>query len=645
MELQQNIINTRLYNKVMQMKEDGVWLFETITPDEFIEASSQLLGMVDAVSQRKLDGQHASIEALLDRTTESTILMLKAVQQMEAEATMKKMDSMIAWNSDQPYSMDFLKLEEFVEYAKVEMYSYNNRACDDMSQELEEKGLSPRYIDTENEKRYALNVQRDFTERTAEEHYQAMKEAYDEIDNLIKYGLPSETAVGKWKDELLSQNEIKLQNQTIVDKILKSEADLEIVYLYILPELNLKIEEYKAQAICEKTMHDADTKKFHYGNPYYFRECYKRHLEAKEAIENALRIMEERERKLQCEHKIEIKRDEKQSTVIIKASYNEGVRQEKKSKKSMLKNKFTRVSKVEKIKNRKEKSIELKSGRQSGRLYEEERRESACRLGYMNRSAIKALGKSAIKEMDKEMGHMVGAHFWRKESKTQRKTNVIGRRTYETSHKFDPLKVEGKIVYNDGKKDHTVMGASLGVGNVNAGLNTKKVIPQVKAGASFAEAKADVLGLSAKTSIGGVSYNSIPNLANKIKTEIVDDLIDRDDLDIEDARELIESAAKQPFNVSTNDYSSSVSAFGVQLTGEKLKDGKLVADSRLDDIQEKFGNTSGGVNPIEQEYDAIVQSDDQLPIIEEKKFGPIHDVEYEQDQDGQELDADEIERS
>jgi hypothetical protein len=319
---------TALSRRAVKLDSDGAWPFKNISKDDFIKASPPLLEMLHNVEERKIDGKKADPAAYMDRTMEATISMLKCIQKMEMEASYEEMFAMMCWHEGDPYNMAFMDANEFVEYAIEQMYEYNNAICDSLSEDLKKQGIAPRYIDMESKRNYLVDEEFGFAERAAKDHYCAIKEAYEEIDNLIKYGLPSEGMIGKIKDRIVGSADIKDNNKTIVDKILNSEADLEIVNLYILPELDLRIQEYGAKAAMEekwtKNKEDLEFGDVQQTDPYFFRRGHEAYVKAKKSIEEALLTMQKKEIKLESNYKIEIKKDPKAGTYMLTAEWSKG---------------------------------------------------------------------------------------------------------------------------------------------------------------------------------------------------------------------------------------------------------------------------------------------------------------------------------
>jgi hypothetical protein len=653
-----NIKNTDLHRKVQEYVLADSWPFESVSAKDFIKASSLLLEMQYNMASRKIDNKKVSPEAYMDRTFEATAQMLKCIHKMELETSSNEMNAMLHWHKGKVYDMSFLDAQEFVDYALSEMYSCNNTVCDYLAPELMSRGIYPRYIDTENERTWFLDEECLFAKKAAQEHVAAMTEAYAEIDNLIKYGLPGTGAVGRFVDKVSGREDEKQHNQTIVDKILSSEADLEIVTLYILPELDLRIREYEAKAIIEeanaKKKEELGVGELMQSDPYYFRNGYITYLKAKEVIEEALLVMQKKELKLESDYKIKIERDEKSGTYVLTAQWARGEKTEEKSSKQLT-DKISRKSTVVKEKNRKEKSIRIQIGQSSKRLYEETRRKSACKLGYMNRQEV------GTKE--RRLANIFSAYSMRREAMIRRRTRVAGRKNYRAQVSFDAAKVEDKVVYESQKegkekKEKTIVRVTVGAGNASANINTDKVVPVVQGSASLASASAEALEIAkASASLGAASYSSDPGIEEKVKDavkEVIGNAISGEEQkSIEDTvQEIADSAADKMTSVSTSgpNASARIQVADQTLLSASCDENGSKTENKipviLDEVESFLGEatqiTANGeeeattVSDQENEFDCVAVLDDAIDMqffdIDPSRLIPINHHEQTEPQ-------------
>lgn len=616
-----NIKNTDLYRSVKEWSAGDTWPFYTVSADDFVKAATPLLEMLHNLESRKIDNKKASPEAYMDRTMEATITMLKFIHKMELEASSREMNAMLNWHKGKANNMDFLDAQEFIEYAIEEMYSYNNKICDHLAPELEKHGVVPRYIDMENERTYLIDEECTFAKKAAKNHCAAMEEAYAEIENLIRYGLPSDGAVGRLVDRVTGNADIKENNKTIVDKILSSEADLEIVRLYILPELDLRIQEYEAKAKIEevnsKKAEELEVGELQKSDPYFFRNSYMTYLKARETIEKALLIMQKQELQMESDYKIKIEKDPETATYMLTAQWSCGDKVEKKESKQLTEN-VSRSSTVVKEKNRKEESIKIQIGQSSNRLYEETRRKSACRFGYMNRQELKTKEKS--------LANIFSAYSMRREAMIRRRTRVAGQKKFRAQVSFDAAKAEDKVVYGSQKEDKngkkkkkekTIVKVAVHAGSASASLDTDKVVPVVQGSASIAGASAEALDVAkANASLGSVGYSSDPGIEGKVKDAVKEAV--KNEINGEEQQsigdtisEIAEAAIDKITDVSTSDPNASakVSVGGVTIVGVSCNEEEVKTENKIPDIVEAVENA---IDSITDAIEAVATPEAQI---------------------------------
>lgn len=632
------IENTDLGRRAIALYSKKLWPFKSVTAEHFLNSIAPLFELSHNADGRRIGGKKVSAEAYMDRTMEATITMLKCIHKMEMESSYEEMCAMMCCHEGEPYNMAFLNANDFVQYSINQMYKYNNQVCDSLLEELQKRGMAPRYIDMESKRNYLIDTECGFAKRAAEDHHKAFKEAYKEINNLIKYGLPSETFIGQLKDKIIGSNNIKRNNKIIVDKILNSEADLEIVNLYVLPTLNLKIQKLCAYAMVEESSaqkkKDLTPGQLQPSNPYFFRKEYEVYKCAKESIEKTLLTMQKKELKLESDYKIEIKKDPETATYILTAEWARGKKQKKKKNKQLT-NKINYTSISTKTKKRNEKSIQIKVGQSSNRLYEETKRRSACLLGYENRQELNGRKRSLY--------NLFSAHLLRRETISSRRTEITGQKDYSAKVSFSPAKVEDKVVYTKklkGKrnKEKTLFQASVDVGNVSASASIKNNIPTVKANASVASAGIDVLGIAkANASAGSIGYSTDIQLSGKIKNKVFDQIVNENQKDLEDVtKEIAEDCVKKLTRISPNGPKANceIELFDVDLaqatanpSGGKLENHMPAAINAIKSIENAI------VNSVKRESDRDNAIDAQhaecVSTVDEAIDMKIFDIDFD----------------
>ena len=615
-----NIKKTELYKNVAELVSCDMWPFESISAKEFMHASERLLKFAHYVGEREVDGQQYSAEAYMDIATESTIEMLRCVQKMTMDASSQEMESMLKWNQNKEYDMTFLEAKQFVEYAKNEMYELNNSICDHLLLDLSLVGIPARYIDMEIERTYLIDRESTFAVNATHNHYNAVKTAYDEIDNLIKYGLPSERFAGQVKDIVLETDAHKRHNKTIVDKILSSEADLEVVMLYILPEIDLRIQEYCARAIVEETnekeQKDLAPNEMQQSNPRYFRNTLQLYIDARESITNAILQMHEKEKALESCYKIGIERDPNTGTYSLTASWTDGTRTLNKTQKQLTSN-VTLDSTTTKKSNYKTKSITLKIGQSSHRLYEEIKKSGACKFGYEN--------NQELSNKDTTLSNLLSIQTMRKEAMLKRQTQVTGKHSFLGKVDFDVAKAENKVVVvkkqeNQEAEEHTLLKISANIASASANFDATRVVPKIKASAHSGEIKAEALGgvFSASASGPSINYSSSTDLFGKVKEIAVDQLLEEKTIEesSEQIKQTATSAVKKVFTVAKSSprVKATVAVDGIALMEASIDESGIKTENKFDKMRERFQEgTELITNPVSSK-DSFVQQNAMLAV-------------------------------
>ena len=192
---------------------------------------------------------------------------------------------------------------------------------------------------------------------------------------------------------------------------------------------------------------------------------------------------------LENDYRLIVDRDPKTATYVLTAQWSRGDRGVKHKSKQLSDN-IQHNKTVVKVKDREEKSVEIKVGRASKKLYEETKKRSACKLGYMNRQELKM--------SDKAFANTLSADIMRKEIVVHRKTKVAGKKIHDAKFAFDVARVGDDVTYecdveNNGKQKKEIVSASADIGSISAKSNTSLGVPIVGASIEAAGAKASVL--------------------------------------------------------------------------------------------------------------------------------------------------------
>jgi hypothetical protein len=467
------------------------------------------------------------------------------------------MRSKIRINNGQAGDMGFIQSKAFVDYATTKMCDGHNRICVALENDLAKKNIFISSISPDTNVNDSLEDKIEFVTRTTEEHYVSISKAYKNVDNLIQYGLPADGFIGQIRDRISGNDEIKMKNEIIVDKILNSEADLDIINTYILPEIDIGIQNSMAQAIIEesevKDQSELQFGELRHDDPYFFRRQCEAYVNARDAITHALSQMEEKEKALESNYKIKIEIDQKTATYIFTASWTSGDKSVQEDSKKIGEN-IEKTSRITKEKNRKERNIKIKIGQSSRSLYEEIRRQTACQFGYTYEQEVGTRNKT--------IRGLFSTRIADYKSMIRRKTKVAGKKEYEAKASFDAAKIEEKVVYVDKQaeedKEKTLFVASVGAGNVSAGIDARQAIPTMNASAKAAGISAAIPGVAqVNLSAGSIGYNTDKNIVGDVKEAIFEHAVGADNSSV---TETIQRIAAENLERPNNIYISGPSA-------------------------------------------------------------------------------------
>lgn len=607
-----NIEDTQLYKDVHEYADNGVWPFKSITPEKFLEESERLLKLHHYRESRKLANTKIAADAYMDMTTGASFRMLKCVQDLECEAAEKELFQMDKFESGHTFDVFFLEAQEFATKALDTLYQCNNDICDALFDDLKKQGIYPRYIDMEKERTYYINEECEFAKKATAQHYDAVEDAYKNINDLIKYGLPSDAFLMKIKDSITGAGKIKLNNKVIVDNLLNSEADLEVVEKYILPEIKKGIKVFKHKARYEEK-HSRDQLQegqIQVGDPYYFRNGYRIYQEAYQVIKTALSQMREKEASLKSAYVIAISKDPNDDTYTLTAKWTSGKKSTKKNQKKVTQN-ISKTSKTTKEKNYKEKSFTVTIGQSSRRLYEETRKRAACKLGYENVQALEGEKRS--------IANKFVASIFRSELRRQRKNKLDGKKESSQSFQVDVLKVSDDVTYKKKREDqpdfeYKLLGAGINVGSAGASIKTNNGIPTAQANLNVAGASAEALEI-AKISggLGGASYSTAVDIPGKIKEVGFEKLLGDETPIGETAKEYLSSTLNKLHSISLSKPKfsgkftikgltiDSISYDGTTKTTHRLPDIIDRVDKAHDQVSDWLDQTEAESDPIYEE--------------------------------------------
>lgn len=583
-----DISKTPLYDKVKELVHNKAWPFQSVKPSEFLDSARLLVKNLDDVMNGKIDGKKLPPDVFQDQNTYATIQMLKCVQKLEYEQKCQEVAEMVSAFKGELITEKSLAMDNFVTWAKEEMYHYNNFANRYMEEALSKAGLQPRYISVENEREYIPDTAVEYTDNTITEHKTVFDKAYAEIDKLVKYGIPSDGALGQLKDKIGGHIQEQKENLNTAEQLLKSELNVDAVQLYILPKLELMICEAQAKAAMEK---ENQEKGFVMGGLDYYQKEYEKIVNDYNYIKDSIKAMVKQEL---ADH----------PGKSIKVTQTPSGRHKLEAKI------FTGTQSIEKqehhsttvSKDYKAKSLEVVLGSTSQAVYEQAAKRECIVRGYSAE-----FSKDIIKNMSQGVSIQgsFDAAIGQCSASITHTTKLSGKRSTRLEAKFNPARIEGKITgvrkdYTGQTKKHTLAGVSLSAGSLSASVDNKHVLPVAKANAKFVEGSAEILGIKANASLGSAgvglgldpvdtlkdigkstSHNILEQWALPNQDSVKQDLINK-------AQSAVNTSAKGP-SINTSALGVSAYNFGIkdqqfQLTKDNIQELTELADTVKENI-------------------------------------------------------------
>lgn len=282
-----------IISQAEELKKSNQWEFRSITPDDFIATMKSLTQMVKDLEKEPGKLNKTPSDVLCDRAAYRTVDMLKCIQTMEFEATQRRIfairgnfmshggaelfadpsQSFASFSSvvdhtrgtsfyeryhprdivnerlAVPETQTTTKMFEFIRWAKDELYKHSDDAnflIESLYPAAETKPIS---LSEENEKSYAPSIAIAHTNKVTREHEEAFAQVVKSFDDVLKYGLPSETSIGKFIDRLLPhRDEIKGKNEELIKNLLSKEMDIETIETFIVPALRMRAFEMEMQS-------------------------------------------------------------------------------------------------------------------------------------------------------------------------------------------------------------------------------------------------------------------------------------------------------------------------------------------------------------------------------------------------------------
>lgn len=240
---------------VKELVDNKKWPFTTVTPQEYLSVARPLLDIAYDIYSGRLDGKKVPAATFYDNLTADTKEWLKCIQKLRVET----MDSTMQYENlrlhnfygDEHYETQHpaVRQEQVLDTLKQQGYDLNARVLGFMEPFLREAGITPLFVGEENEKRYFAQIEEQRALRVTKEHTEAKSNCLTELKDIVHFGLPSQSALGKLAETFAGQSDKKAHVEELVKAFLSKEIDVEYIELFVVPNLRLEARRLQTEAL------------------------------------------------------------------------------------------------------------------------------------------------------------------------------------------------------------------------------------------------------------------------------------------------------------------------------------------------------------------------------------------------------------
>lgn len=532
------------------------WPFSGITQEDLLSAIRPMVDIASSIEQEYYKIKGATPEVLQDRIAYKTIDLLKCVNQMEYETsrfeanhsgtrsyqqhsqlrngpthipsfvvahderneafsytknqwldgsrdttdpfttTSYKLRQVAPRGSNNPETRQMLSaMRQIVSLAKDNLYTLNQEANEQMQRFFPTAEVRQANILGKGDlDSYIPAVAIDYTKRVAGEHEQAYAAILDKFEQILKYGLPSETNMGQFMDKLAGgRDAYKKENEALIKSFLSKEMDMEVLENFFIPRMKLEASVLEGQMKIEGRL----------GNATSYRQLKNLYHEYVNGHTQSQRTIDEtrtREAKMMPELGLSIEKG-KDGTYVITVSRGKGEKRE-----VSFKSENESYQKTD-VKNRKENTRVMTLGQMSQALREEKRAYSMIVRGTSAEFTEKV---PEAKKRDTKITYSHDMSFGEAEVSHTRTTRHSGKRSNRANLHMDLGKMEGRIIrsHREGlnrKQDWNIGASAQGIG-ASASMSTPTIdslgTPKLSAEAHLAKGSVNFKQLEASFNIG-----------------------------------------------------------------------------------------------------------------------------------------------
>ena len=311
-KLKEELTPWQIEKKIEKQLEDILkgqdWPFKTVSKEYFLDVAVPLVKTAQDIEHSTPEQLDKNAEMYMDRIDYTSIDMLQCVQKMELEALAQEavnfgpqVDIM------HPHIPDNIKLlQKLSEMGTFLLNENNSRAVEAMGIEYMQSGRLPTRVCDTSSRLYMSDVAVNMTKSAVGEHLLAFSQVYNRAPQILKYGMPAETGVGRVVDALFTDrgNERK-RNEHVVHDLAKAQAKIDHIENFAVHNLKQEASRFLLSALAEEAVKQ--------GNPDFtssvFREWHAEKLQAVSEIEGLLKEMKDKEKAMMKDMTLTIKKD------------------------------------------------------------------------------------------------------------------------------------------------------------------------------------------------------------------------------------------------------------------------------------------------------------------------------------------------
>ena len=268
----QSNLNDEMDNYIKGLVKTQKWPFETVTPDEYLSVARPLMETIYNAYSGRVDGKEVAPAVLYDSVSHATGEWIDCIQKMRLELVSQEVQEWALEARDLPFEDRAYYTEQVLDKLTEIGYSANQRVLEYMEPFLKEAGITPIFAGKENERIYNLQQEEARALKIRDNYKQTAESVAANKEQIIKYGVPPETMLGKFVDLVAGHGDEKEKNRELAVGFLACHMDADYLKRYIIP--NLQIQAIKIQAMA--ALEDAKIEKAGLeGYSSYWEDYYK----------------------------------------------------------------------------------------------------------------------------------------------------------------------------------------------------------------------------------------------------------------------------------------------------------------------------------------------------------------------------------